>query len=178
MTYEEEEEILNSLDYQGNRLNCGECLYCPKLRKDDVTKYTPCKMIDHDTIRFLPQIFNGYQGTIANQNICYFFQPAKWNISSQREWKGINDYIEFMDKFYYMTPSFLEYNKVKDVHYVTLVVGDGEYGDYQYEVSLYDWLTNNVFDNEGNIKYRKKIKIHKNKNEKPLRREVVDVKIN
>lgn len=166
VSFEEEELIFQSLEYQGNRLNCGECLHCPRNTKDDVTKYTPCKMIDHDSIRFLPQIFNGYQGTIATQNICCYYEPAKWDISGQKEWRGLQAYIEFMDKFYYITPSFLQYNKIRHTRYITLVTGEGEDGDLHYEVSLYTWLTGNVFNKDGSINYINKKMVKKGRHNK------------
>lgn len=175
MSFEEEEIIFQSLKYQGNRITCKECKYCPRLRKDDVTKYTSCKMIDHDNIRFLPQIFNGYQGSIDTKNICYHFEPANWNTSCKNEWQGIEAYIEFIDLFYYMTPKFLEYNKIRDVLCVTLVTGEGGTGDFQYDVSLYNWMTNNVFDDDGNINYMRKWKVNKSKTTgKALNRKIVD----
>ena len=153
--FDEEDEIYKSLEYQGNKLNCTECIHRPRMTKEDVTKYIPCKMIDHNRFRLYKSIFNGYEGSISTTNICCHYEPAKWNISGQREWRGIDAYIEFLDKYFYHTPEFLKYNKIKDttVGGVTICIGEFDtYGELQYQVSLYDWITGNWFK-DNQIKY-------------------------
>lgn len=153
--FNEEDKIYKTLEYQGNRICCNECLYRPRTTKEDVTKYTPCKMIDHDRFRLYKTIFNGYEGSIATTNICCHYEPTKWNISGQREWKGVDAYIEFLDKYFYHTPKFLDYNKIRDTTTggVTICIGGFDtYGELQYQVSLYDWITGNWFK-DNRIKY-------------------------
>ena len=147
--------------YEGNKLGCGDCKFCPdQVIENGKIKILPCPTIDHSSIRLLKPLFNTAFDGVHHNNICNKFEPANWNLSVQNSWRGIEAYIEYMDKEYYDTPSFLEYNKLRDVMYVSLVTGEDidRWGEYKYEVSLYEWLTG-VAIKDGVIKYRYKYKI-------------------
>ncbi|BAO05019.1 integrase core domain protein [Clostridium botulinum B str. Osaka05] len=165
--------------YQGNRIGCNECEYCPKIYiEDNKMKWTSCKNLDHNKLRLYTQIFNGYDGSIRTCNICDKYKPAKWDKSGQNEWKGINAYIEYLDKEYYNTPSFLSYNKIRDTSIggVTICIGKYDcYGEIQYNITLYDWITGSWFKN-NQIKYPYKRKVVRTKSGKPKTTEIIDKK--
>lgn len=165
----------NKLAYEGCRLSCNDCLYRPhsKIEEDKII-YNSCPMIDHKNIRLYTKIFGGYNASIMNCHICKYYKPAKWNLSGQKEWKGIEAYIEYMDIEYYYTPNFLEYNKLRDIQYVTLCTGGYDvYGEFQYHVSLYDWLTGDAVKNDC-IKYRSKYKVIRTPKGKPKQLEKIN----
>ncbi|MGL5331027.1 MAG: hypothetical protein ACRDD7_17325 [Peptostreptococcaceae bacterium] len=170
-------KLCNDIKYKGNRCNCKECEYCPKpYIEDNKMKYTACKNLDHSNLRFYPHIFNGYDGALRARNICDKFVPAKWNISGQNEWLGIEEYYKFMNQIYYSTPSFVDYNKIKDTTTggVTICVGGFDvYGEYQYNVTLHDWMTGEWLK-DNKIKYLLKREVIRTPQGKPKKSVVVD----
>lgn len=156
-------------EYTGNRLNCNECKFCPKMNlADDNKKYTSCKLIDHNKIRLYTKLFNGYDGSIRGSDICKYYEPASWNLSSQKEYKGIDIYIEFMIDWH----GTIE--RLKNIIYVTLCVGGIDcYGEFQYHVGLYDWLTAN-FLNDNKLKYISKYKVERTPSGKPKGKVLID----
>ncbi len=164
--------------YKGNRLMCNECRYCPKFYYENgKKKYKPCKMIDHNKIRFLASVFNGY--ALEREDICRYYEPAEWGVSGKKEWVGIEEYIKYMDEEYYVTPKFLKEegkSKIKDIITIPLVVGTQQdrWGDYVYYVSLYDWFTGEAIKGDV-IKYKKKFKVIRSKTGKASKRELVAV---
>ncbi len=165
------------MSYNGNRIMCNECKYCPKLYfENGKKKYTACKMIDHDNIRFLESPFSGYE--FAKEDICHYYEPAKWDISGQKEWTNMEDYIEFLSNEF-PTPKFLieeGKSKIKDIITIPLVVGtkDDRWGDYVYYVSLYDWLKGDAIK-DGSVKFKKKFKVVRTKTGKASKKELVAV---
>lgn len=165
--------------YQGDRITCNDCEYCPKSYiQNNEFKWTPCRNLDHDKLRLYTKLFNGYDGAIETCNICNKYKPAKWNISVQNEWKGLDKYIEYLDKEYYDTPSFLNYNKIKDTTSggITICIGRYDcYGEIHYNISLYDWITGEWFKN-NQIKYLYKRKVIRTKGGKPKTTEIISKK--
>ena len=150
------------LDKYGYNLTCRSCKFKPNRRKNDVTKFESCKMICHDKVRFYRKVFAGYEGAINTNPICKHFEPHSFCVYLSKIWSGIDDYIKNLEEYEYKTQPYVKYNKIKDIECVTLVTGEGELGEYHYHVSLYDWLTGNVFDENGNINYMYKFKIETN----------------
>ena len=150
------------MTYNGKRLVCKDCKFCPKtyFDKNNKIKYRACKMLNNNTIKKL-QGFN--YCSIEKEDICRHYEPAKWNDFSKENWTNIEDYIEFLDKEYYITPSFLKLegkSKIKDIMTIPLTVEADE--EYIYHVSLYDWLTGEAVKNNV-IKYKRKYEVKKTK---------------
>lgn len=167
------------MKYEGCRIKCRECKFCPKIYFDENNKmkYKGCKMIDHDSIKLLAGVFSGYEP--ENEDICRYYEPAEWNISGKQSWTGIEDYIEFLDKDYYITPSFLikeGKSKIRDIITIPLVVGTDidRWGDYVYHVSLYDWLTGEAVK-DSVIKYRRKYEVIRTKNKKAKTKKLIEI---
>lgn len=143
-------------------MNCNECLYRPDFKiVNHEFEYRPCKMIDHKTIRLYTKLFGGYDDSIYSCPICYHYKPAKWDTSSRQEWNGIDAYIEYLEK---------DVNR----QYVTLCVGGYDcYGEYQFKVSLLDWLRGDAVK-ENKIKYKSKYKVLRTPGGKPTKTEFID----
>ena len=148
------------MDKYGRVLTCSSCKYCSHIKKDNVEEYEPCPMIDHNEVKLYTKIFSGYKGSIETCPICSHFEPRKSCVWLSDIWDGIDEYIEELREFEYNSDN-IPYDRLKDVAYITLVKNE-EGIEYHYHVSLYDWMTDNVFDEDGNINYMYKYKIETN----------------
>lgn len=142
------------MDYCGNRIFCKECTYF----------FSNCKMVDNINIKILPSLFGTDQDGHGFTNICYYFVPKSWDNSLQKEWKGIKKYYEFINDWYG--------NKGLKHKTVTLITGEGRWGDFVYKVSLDNWLEGNVYKEDGSLNYKYAYKtIKTKKNKRPIRLE-------
>ena len=144
------------MEKYGRILTCSSCKFCSKIDKNDVSKFETCKMIDHDKTKLYKKIHNGYESSMSTCPICYHFEPNDISIWLKETWSGIDGYIEEL-KTYEFNSDNKQYDKLKDIAYVTLVRTENNI-TFHYHVSLYDWLTNNVF-NGDEINYMYKYKI-------------------
>jgi hypothetical protein len=108
-------------------------------------------MIDHNKIKLAHAYFKTYGSTIDDCDICTYFKPADWNLSGQKEWKGINAYIDYMDNEYY---DHWEWQQSKlDTRTKCLM-----YKGNKYYVALRDWLIGEAVKN-GEIKYKRRTEV-------------------
>lgn len=118
------------MEYEGCRKFCFGCKF-----------YQNCKMIDHETIKFYQPFFKTYESIRSRRDICYYYEPADWNISGKDTWKGMDSYIEYMDKEYHE----LRYDGSSKLDYgirLSLI-----YKGNQYTVSLKSWLDGTAIQN-------------------------------
>lgn len=169
--------------YQGNRLHCGDCehhKYTMEFKKIDENNtktiyHSNCKMIDHNKVKLQEPYFKSYDCGQHSCDICCYFKPASWNISTQKEWKGIKEYIDFLDKDFYIgneyqiTHNVSNFDKIKR----TLV-----YNNNEYVITLRSWLEGNAIkDNKINYVYWYEIHNNKRKNNRILHNEAGSIEI-
>lgn len=162
------------MTYKGKRLACENCKFCPKTCFDEnnMIKTKGCKMLNNNSVKKLKG-FN--YCSIEKEDICKYYEPSEKDESIKQNWTGIEDYIEFLDKEYYTTPSFLKLEgktKIKDIMTIPLIVKTDE--EYIYHVSLYDWLTGEAIKNNV-IKYKRKYEVKKTKNKKSIPKRLIDI---
>jgi hypothetical protein len=146
--------------YQGNRLVCGKCKYFPydiEIKNNTIIYHSNCKMIDHNKIKLFKRFFLTYGSTMGRNNICYYYEPALWNKSGQKEWTNIRDYIEWLDKEFYPQPPHIKGSKLDYEMKVYLI-----YNNNEYVVSLKSWLDGTAIK-DNKINYIFWYKINKNK---------------
>lgn len=158
------------LKYQGNRLFCNECNHCPKSEIiNGETKYSLCPNLDHNKVRLYTKIFGGYDQSLRGCNICRYYEPALWNVSSQREYKGVEAYIEYLEKEYYDLYDI----RNSTVGSITICIGGYDcYGEIHYNISLYDWVSGSWFK-DNKIKYLRKYKVTRTKGGRPTKTEFI-----
>lgn len=145
--------------YEGNKLFCRFCKYHSKLTyREGELCVPPCRNIDHNTIKFKPQIFNGYDGAYDNCHICSHYAPKSYIRNSN--FTNIEEYIEWLDTIEYETPQKYKDKRLSTIRhflYVTLQVKD-----VILRVPLYNWL-NGTWLEDNKIIYKLMYKIEKNK---------------
>lgn len=109
--------------YNGLRKFCGGCKY-----------YNNCRMIDHDKIKLYKSYFKTYESIKNNCDICCYYEPANWDLTSQQNWTDIQDYTEWLDKEFY--PTLHEGESKLDYAVRKCLI----YNNDEFIVSLRNWL--------------------------------------
>lgn len=143
------EEIIDAL-YENN-IRCEHCKFCDfPIDKTPEGFISKCKRIDHNIIRFAPNIFSGHY-TDYNQHICKEFVPNKKYKLLYENWTNYNDYYDYHLK----------------------VTGKKPYGDYSFIINedntahYYmkgdDFVNGNIFRNDGKLNVYRKVYATKQK---------------
>jgi hypothetical protein len=158
LTYDDEHMGEWTGKYQGCRKFCGDCKYwkykSKYIKNDDGESKTQiisnCKMIDHNKVKLCVPYFQAYDCGQHGGSICCHFEPAEWNLTAQRDWTGIEDYIEFLDKYFYAPSVFEKRDGISklDIRTVALV-----YDGNIYNVTLRNWLEGTAVK-DGKINYK------------------------
>lgn len=152
------------------RLTCSRCEY----HQSDGVGYKPCKMIDHDKIQLRPAIYGGYTKAYDWNDICCFYEPAKY--IKNPSFTNIKDYVDYLDMEWYEPSKYqkrLGISKVKHYRHVTIRIPSK---DLEIEIPLYDWIMN-TWRNGSMIKFKRVYKLLKNNKENYYKRELIDVSV-
>lgn len=136
------EEIIDGI--YANIIRCRHCKYCDfELYPSDIYK-SKCKRIDHNVVRFCPNIYAGHH-TDFDHPICSDFKPNKMYKLLYENWTCFDDY-----KSYYKSVNDEEIKGLGQYDSFPFVIKG--YDKYRFLVKGSDFIYGTMFDNNGNLK--------------------------
>lgn len=151
----EQKKGLIKMLIERERVRCRHCIYYKNATKDPL-KIMPCKMIDHDTLRFAKQTFTLYITTFGNQLPCKYFEPNGGNIHLYFEWKGFDDwYRDYVEE---RSLLYINYSKCWLTGF-----NIKSHGDCIYYIPYLDFAYGSMFDADGKFKAIEKWYLKRNR---------------
>lgn len=138
------EEIID--DIYGNGLRCKDCVYQDFVayRSNSEEYRTMCKRIDHDIVRFCPNLWAGHN-TDSDHAICSDFKPRPLRKILYENWTNFNDYKEYYKKV--NRREICGLNQYDTFSFV--IKGDDK---HRYIVKGSDFIYGTMFDEDGKLK--------------------------
>ncbi len=98
-------------------------------------------MIDHNKVKLYQPYFKTYISVKESCDICYYYEPAAWDKSSQNNWTNIKDYTCWLDEEFYhrFHPDKSKLDYEMRIYLI--------YNGNEYVVSLRSWLDGTAIQN-------------------------------
>lgn len=143
------EEIIDNI--YGNTIRCQHCEYQDfyAYRTNPDTYKTKCKRIDHDIVRFTPNVFSGHATDLMHP-ICSDFKPNKLYKLLYENWTCFDDYKE-----YYKSVNGEEIRGLNQYDYFSFVIKGCD--KYRFHVKGSNFVYGTMFDKDGKLKAYERI---------------------